>query len=49
MSTLGFSYLTTGYWKDGFMTQTGLLEMPAVIKVINKEMMRKQLLKEKNA
>ena len=49
MSTLGFSYQTTGYWKHGFLTQTGLLSMPALIKVINKEMMRQQLLKEKDA
>ena len=49
MSTLGFSYQTTGYWKHGFLTQTGLLEMPALINVINKEMYQKLLLKEKNA
>ena len=49
IGTLGFSYQTTGYWKHGFYTQTGLLAMPSLIKVIGKEMMRQQLLKEKNA
>jgi hypothetical protein len=49
MSTLGFSYQTTGYWKHGFWSQTGLWAMPALSKAMNKEMMRKQSIKEKNA
>ena len=49
MSTLGFSYQTTGYWKHGFWSQTGLWAIPALTKAMNKEMMRKLLIKEKSA
>jgi len=49
MSTLGFSYHTTGYWKHGFWSQTGLWAIPALTKAMNKEMMRKLLIKEKSA
>ena len=49
ISTLGFSYQTTGYWKHGFWSQTGLWAMPALSKAMNKEMMRKQSIKEKSA
>ena len=49
MSTLGFSYQTTGYWKHAFWLQIGLWSSPALSKMVAMDMMRKQLAKEKSA
>ena len=40
MSTLGFSHQTTGYWKHGFWSQTGLWALPFLSKAMHKSMMR---------
>ena len=47
MSTLGFSYQTTGYWKHGFWSHTGLWALPSLSRAMHKSMMR--LYKKKNA
>ena len=46
MSTLGFSYHTSGYWKHGIFS---LLTSLALAKMGNKRLMMKSLEKEKNA
>ena len=49
LSTLGFSHRTTGYWLHGFMSHIGFFSSPRLTQFFNKDLMIKQLEKEKIA